>query len=178
MNDKRETLVAVFPGPRELIEGIKATMRSGAEVVETLSPVPVAEVDELLPQRPSMVPWFTLLGCISGAVVGMGLQIGTVMQWPHLVGGKPAISLPAFVVVTFEMTILLGAVATFVGLLLNAKLPQITKEYYHSGCAKSDFALVLRHDPAERASVESMLFEAGAQEVRAVEAGMVLLGAD
>ena len=178
MQDNRETLLAVFGDSQGLTEAVKATVDSGGDVLETLSPVHLPELDKVLPQRPSFVRWFALLGCIGGAVLGLAFQIMTVLQWPHLTGGKPALSFPAFVVVAFEMTILLGALATFAGLMIAAKLPQIGKDHYHDGCSQSDFALVVRCDQRERSSLETLLREAGAQEVRAVEPKSVWLGTD
>jgi len=178
MSDRRETLLAVFGDARSLIEGVQAMVRGDKEILEALSPIPLPELEELLPGRPSFVRWFALMGCVGGGAFGLALQIGTVLQWPHLTGGKPALSLPAFVVVAFEMTILLGALATFAGLMIAAKLPQIGKDHYHDGCSQSDFALVVRCDQRERSSLETLLREAGAQEVRAVEPKSVWLRTD
>jgi hypothetical protein len=166
MPDRREPLLAVFADPKQLADAIRAMQRGGNDRLEALSPIPLPELDELLPERPSQVRWFALVGCIAGAFFGMGLQVMTVLEWPLLVGGKPVVSLPAFVVIAFEMTILFGGLATMLGLMLNAKLPPIAKECYHAGCSRSDFALVVWHEPSEYASVEAALREAGAREVR------------
>ncbi len=166
MPDKRKPLLAVFVDPGLLADAIRAMQRRGNDRLEVLSPIPLPELDELLPERPSQVRWFALVGCIAGAFFGMGLQVMTVLDWPLLVGGKPVVSLPAFVVIAFEMTILFGGLATMLGLMLNAKLPPVAKECYHAGCSRSDFALVVWHEPSEYASVEAALRETGAREVR------------
>ena len=178
MPDNREALVAVFGDSHGLTDAVRAVLDSGNDVLEVLSPVHLPEVDELLPQRPSLVRWFALLGCVGGAAFGLAFQVMTVLQWPHLTGGKPALSLPAFVVVAFEMTILLGAVATLVGLMIAARLPQIGKDHYHEGCSQSDFALVLECDRRDRPSLETVLRGSGAQEVRAVGPKSVWFGTD
>ena len=176
MSDGSETLLAVFDGPRRLAEGVEAMLKNDNDVLDVLSPFPIDEIDKLLPQRPSLVRWFTLLGCISGAVLGMAFQVMTVLQWPHLTGGKPVISLPAFVIVSFEMTILFGAIATFVGLIVNAGLPQIRREYFHSGSSRGDFALVVRSDPSDFESIEAALRDAGAHDVRPADPESAWLG--
>jgi len=178
MPENHATLVGVFPDSRRLLEAVEAMREAGHNVLEALSPIPLPELDELLPHRPSSVRWFTLLGCIAGAVLGMAFQIMTVVQWPILTGGKPVVSLPAFVIISFEMTILFGASATLLGLMLNARLPQIGKDWYHEGCSQSDFALAVECDAAHRAEAEAMLLEAGARQVRAVEPKSVWIGAD
>ena len=176
MSDKPETLLAVFQDSDGLIRAAKSLLDQGREEFEALSPMPVPGLDDVLPHRPSSVRWFTLLGCLAGAVLGMAFQIATVVMWPIWVGGKPIISLPAFVIVSFEMTILVGAIATMAGLMMNAKLPMIGRDFYHQGCSQSDFALVVKLRPEERPEVESLLREAGAAEVKQIEPQSVLLG--
>ena len=178
MADERETLLAVFEDSHGLTDAVRAMVDKGHEELEALSPAPVPELEELLPHRPSNVRWFTLLGCIAGAVLGMAFQIMTVIQWPILVGGKPIVSLPAFVIISFEMTVLFGALATLAGLFLNARLPQIGKDFYHDGCSQSYYALVIECDPGERASIETILRDAGASDVQTPGRKSVLLGAD
>ena len=178
MPENHTTVVGVFSDSRRLVEAVEAMREGGYNVLEALSPIPLPELDELLPHRPSSVRWFTLLGCIAGAVLGMAFQIMTVLQWPILTGGKPVVSLPAFVIISFEMTILFGASATLLGLMLNARLPQIGKDWYHEGCSQSDFALVVECDAAGRAGAVAMLLEAGAREIREVEPKSVWIGAD
>jgi hypothetical protein len=169
MTEERKTLLAIFDDANGLKGGVRAMVDSGNTSLEALSPVPVPELDELLPQKPSEVRWFTLLGCVAGAVLGLAFQIMTVLQWPHFTGGKPVVSLPAFVVVSFEMCILVGAIAAFVGLMKNAKLPQLWKDFYYEGCSRSDFALFVQCEPSDFDSTKVLLSEAGAREVRAAE---------
>jgi hypothetical protein len=60
-------------------------------------------------------------------VAGFALCIYTVLRYPLIVGGKPVVSILPFVVIAFELTILLGSLATFAGFLLNARLPYIPR---------------------------------------------------
>jgi hypothetical protein len=169
MTEEQGTLLAIFDDSVALEKGVRAALDGGNESMEVLSPIPLPELDELLPQKPSQVRWFTLAGCVAGAVMGLAFQIATVLQWPHLTGGKPPISLPAFVVISFEMSILVGAVATFVGLMKNARLPEIWKQYFHDGCSQADFAILLKCEQSKLEQTKGLLTEAGAREVRAAE---------
>lgn len=178
MPEGRETLLALFEDSRGLTDAVRALVDKGHDEFEALSPTPVHELRDLAPGRPSSVRWFTLAGCVAGAAFGFGLQIMTALQWPIIVGGKPVLSMPAFVVIAFEMTILFGALATMAGLMLNARLPQIGREFYHEGCSQSEFALIVKCRPDERASIENLMREAGATDVQAAAAKSVLLGAD
>ena len=159
-------LTAVFADAQELTEGVRAMLNNGNDKLEVLSPIPLPELHDLLPMPPSRVRYFTLCGCIFGAVAGMWFQIMTALQWPLLTGGKPIVSIPAFLVVGFEVTLLFGALATGVGLLVTAKLPRISKGYYHEGCAQSDYALIVWHEESDCSPIEGLLREAGAKEIR------------
>lgn len=176
MNENREMLIAVFADSTRLIRAAQSLVNKGHDDFEALSPVPVPELDDVLSDKPSSVRWFTLAGCIAGGVLGLAFQIATVIMWPIWVGGKPIISLPAFIVVSFEMTILFGAIAAFVGLMMNARLPMIGRDYYHEGCSQSDFALVISLKPNERSLIEAIVRDAGAEDVRTAELQSVLLG--
>jgi hypothetical protein len=178
MNDNTETLVAVFHDSGGLVRAVKSLANRGLEAFEALSPVPLPELDEVAPHHPSSVRWFTLLGCVAGAILGMAFQVATTLAWPIRVGGKPIVSWPAFVVVAFEMTILFGALATMAGLMINSKLPMIGRDHYHQGAALSDFALIIECVSDERPSIETLLMEAGAIEVKTSEPKSVLLGID
>jgi hypothetical protein len=178
MNDGRETILAVFREPEGLVRAARSLVEHGHEGFEAMSPVPVPELDDVLPRPPSSVRWFTLLGCIAGGISGLAFQVATVIMWPIWVGGKPILSWPAFVIVSFEMTILFGAIATFAGLMMNARLPMIGRDYYHEGCSQGDFALVISPDPNDFASIRALLLEAGSQDVREIEPASVLMGAD
>ena len=176
MTNGKITLAALFSDSESLVEAAKTLSGRGHGELEALSPVPVPELEHALSKGPSNVRWFTLAGCVIGGVLGMAFQIATVMASPIWVGGKPIISLPAFLVVSFEMTILFGAIATLTGLMLNARLPLIGKGYYHRGCSQSDFALLVRLDPDEQSTVEALLLETGAREVQTSEPQSLLLG--
>ncbi len=173
MNNVPVTSVGVFSDADSLAAAVKNLVKRGHDDVEALSPIPLPELEEVLPQPPSPVRWFTLAGCIAGAFLGMGLQVYTVLDWPLLTGGKPIISIPAFVVIAFEMTILFGAFGTMAGLLLAANLPPIEKKFYHEGCSRSDFAVLVVHAPSDSDSVCAVLKDAGAHRVDSVKSGEV-----
>jgi hypothetical protein len=90
------------------------------------------------------------------------------MDWPLIVGGKEIIALPAFSVIMFELTILLGALSTVGGLFLLARLPHIgpaEAPMYHPSFTAGHFG-VFAHAPRDRYdAVQAILSEAGSEEV-------------
>lgn len=99
--------------------------------VEIFMPHPDHDVEHLVEEytAPSKLKYFTLIGGLTGVTTGFALQAWTSLDWPLVVGGKPILSWVPFVVVGFELTILLGALTSFVGLLLLGKFPKFSKMF-------------------------------------------------
>ena len=69
---------------------------------------------------------FVLIGGLVGCVTGFAFPIYTVLDWPMITGGKPLISIPPFVVIAFELTILFGAIGGMLSFLVLSGLPRLT----------------------------------------------------
>ena len=93
--------------------------------INTLTPYHVHEAEHLLDESQSSVRWFQGAGAITGTITGFAFTIFTVYDWPSpmITSGKPLTSIPAFIVIAYELTILFGCLTGFVGLLHLAKLP-------------------------------------------------------
>ena len=103
---------------RELLAaGLPATR------IEVATPFPVHEALHLLKTPVSPLKYFTFAGALTGFCAGFALTIYTVTTWPLIHGGKPVVSLPPFMIIAFELTILLGAVVSLLGFLFLARLP-------------------------------------------------------
>jgi hypothetical protein len=87
-------------------------------------PYYITEIDSIIKPK-SNLKFFTLLGSITGFITGFSFTSYTVKKWSLIVGGKPIIAIPVFVIIAFELTILFGALASFLGFLILTKLPQI-----------------------------------------------------
>ena len=97
------------------------------EAADTIRvPFPPHGMEEVVGGRGSRLKFFTLAGSLFGLLAGFGLTIYTVHVWPLITGGKPLISITAFIIIAFEMTILFGAITSFLGFLLLAGLPSLT----------------------------------------------------
>jgi Alternative complex III, ActD subunit len=116
-----------FSNRTEFINKLKELFESGVSPrkLKVIMPHPDHEVEELVEQHVphSKLKYFTLAGTLSGFIGGFALTIGTVLDWPLITGGKPLVSIPAFIVIVFEMTILLGATVSLLGFLLLSRLP-------------------------------------------------------
>jgi hypothetical protein len=92
---------------------------------EVFSPTSYHEIEHACGYAPSPVRWFTFVGAMTGTFTGFALPLLCDWDWPVVVGGKTAgiYSLPAYVVLGFEFTILFGAIATVLGVLVMCRLP-------------------------------------------------------
>lgn len=128
------------------------------------SPIPI---DAPLPSgAPSRVRVYALAGGIIGCISGFALTIYTSLDWPLITGGKPIVSLPPFVVIAFELTILLAALGAFAGLLLSARLPRLEAGPYDPRFSEDRFGVLAVCRREEVDAVRSALEAAGCEEVR------------
>jgi hypothetical protein len=98
-------------------DAIKALRAKGLQPV-VYSSHPNHELEEVLETPTSAVRLFTLIGGLTGVTAGFTMTIWMNLDWPTLVGGKAIASVPAFVAIGFELTVLIGALSTVVGVLL------------------------------------------------------------
>jgi len=109
-----------------------------------------------------------LIGGIAGCAAGAWLTLYMSYDWPVVVGGKPVGSVPPYVVIMFEMTILFGALSTLLGIAFNiARAVRLRGTIAYDPRFSNDKFGIFVPCPTDRAqSIESLLRNAGAEEVR------------
>ena len=80
----------------------------------------------LVDHSQSSVRFFTGSGALTGTITGFAFTIYTVLAWPLITAGKHLISIPPFIVIAYELTILFGCLASFVGFLFLSRMPAIS----------------------------------------------------
>ena len=115
MNNNRQGLMASFDYLDSTVESIKALRGNGFDEITAFAPFAEHKLEQALGYGTSPVRLFTLVGGLTGAATGFAFTIFTAMDWPLVTGGKPILSIPAYVVIAFEMTILFGVLATVIG---------------------------------------------------------------
>jgi hypothetical protein len=118
-------VMAEFTTADELIAAAHAVRAAGYRRVDAYTPYPMDSVVEALDLPRSKMPLIVLAGGIVGGLTGFFLcYITQVYIWPWNIGGRPYNSWPAFIVPTFECTILFAALSAVVGMILLNGLPQ------------------------------------------------------
>ena len=115
--------VVLFADEDRLLEALARCRERGIEVVDAHSPWPVHGIDAALGIPRSRLTLVCFFAGLAGLALGLAFQYWTsAADWPLDVGGKPFDSLPAFVPVGFELTVLFGGLATALALLARSRL--------------------------------------------------------
>src|SRR5207253_8400425 len=161
-------VLGVFAHLDATVAAIKELRAAGHTDFTVYSPIPRHEIEDALGQRVSPVRMFTLVGGMSGCAIGAWLTLWMSADWPIVTGGKPVGSIPPYVVIMFEMTILFGALATILGVLFNALFAarRLGTVAYDPRFTNDKFGIFVPCEPARAGQVEALLRGTGAEEVR------------
>jgi hypothetical protein len=117
-------IMAEFDTPQALVDAAKRTHEAGYNKVDAYSPFPIEGLAEEIGFHYNEVPLVVLIGGIIGGITGYVMQYWmSAVDYPLNIGGKPPHSWPAFIVITFEMTILFAVISAVFGMLALNGLP-------------------------------------------------------
>jgi molybdopterin-containing oxidoreductase family membrane subunit len=162
-------VLGVFAHVDTTLRAIRALREKGFRDLTVYTPVPVEEIEEEVEKvRPlSIVRYFTLFGGLTGTATGFFLTIWTSLKWELMTGGKYPVSIPPFVVIAFELTILLGGLSTALAVLILGRLPRFRPSpTYDPRFTLDRFGLAVACSPDQAPAVASVIESAGAEEVR------------
>lgn len=168
----QSVLIGYFDSEEKILAATRAAREAGFPIHDVYTPYAVHGMDDAMGLRPSRLTWVTFLAGLTGGTAAMALQLYTsVVSWPINVGGKPFNSFPAFIPVTFELTILFAGLATVAAFLARCTLFPGQKRAALPRVTDDRFALALNAEglPAELAEAEQTLKQLGAVETAKVE---------
>lgn len=117
-------LLAEYDTPPQLLHAAKKIREAGFTKWDTYSPFAVHGIDEAMGIKMTKLPWFTLGAGLTGLATAILLQWWTNSHdYPWIISGKPLWSIPANVPIMFELTVLISAITTLVGMLMLNNLP-------------------------------------------------------
>jgi mono/diheme cytochrome c family protein len=118
-------ITALFNTPDEIIHAAREVSKAGYTHFDVNTPYPIHGMDRSMGLKRSLVGFITTFLGFSGTAFILLFMFWTMsVDYPMVIGGKPLFSLPAFIPITFETTVLLGGVSTVIGLIaVFASLP-------------------------------------------------------
>ena len=118
-------VIGVFKNPEEILSAAQLIQQSGYTQVEAFSPFPIKNIDQYLTRSFNPVAGYCLIGGITGGLTGFFMQYyAYVIDYPLNVGGRPYNSWPAFIPITFELTILFAVFFAVISMLVLNGLPK------------------------------------------------------
>jgi hypothetical protein len=168
-------LVAEFDHAEALLEAVRRAREAGYTRFEAFSPFPIEGLKEAVGFEEPWVPLATLMGGLAGGAIGFLMQVYTSLDYPIDIGGRPTVSPPAFMLITFELMVL-GAVLTGVAvMLLRCGLPRLSHPLFdvptfHLASLNRFFLVIETADPRYGRGTRRFLNGLGAVRVDAAPA--------
>ena len=159
--------LGLFDAPATALAAAGKLKGAGFDTPSVISPIPLHGAEEVLGEKKSVIKRFSFFGGLFGAMFGFTLAAGTAVLYLHPTGGRPIIAIPPFLIITYEMTILCGILATVIGFLVSARFPAIRDRLYVPEAAVDKFAVaVVCQDADGYRRAEEIMRGAGAEEIR------------
>jgi hypothetical protein len=169
-------LLAQYENPHAIYHAAEKVRDEGYEEWDACVPFPVHGLDKAMGLKPSVLPWIVLCVGLSGSAFMLFFQAwvsGTL--YPIIVSGKPLFSMPAFVPVWYEITVLSSCVTAFLANWILSGLPRPHHPAFGSKAferATDDkfFIMVEAKDPKfDLAKTRELLTSTGATLVEELE---------
>ena len=168
-SSKRLTgMVGLWEEASDLLHAIHQLRSKGFKELDAITPYPVHGLEEALGLKRSWIPYVTFgAGCLGATLALLFTWWTSAVSWPLNVGGKPFFSLPAFIPIVFEITILFAALLSVGVLFYTCGLPRINPRVADPSLTSHSFGLfILDSDPLYGEKQVAQLFqELGAKKV-------------
>lgn len=158
-----------------LLAACRRIRDAGYTKTDAYTPFPVHGIDTALGIKPTILPWIALVGGVTGTCTALAMQIWmNAIDYPYIISGKPYISLPAFMPVAFELTILFASFGAFFGMWALNKLPRFSNPVFTDPRfdRATDDKFFLYVDAADekfdRGAIEGILNETGSDYIAPV----------
>jgi hypothetical protein len=166
----KKNIMALFQYEDDFINAASKLKEAGFNKLALMSPIPLHAAEKVLGLGKSPVRRFSLIGAIIGGLSGFALATACALVFILPTGGRAIIAFPPFLVITYEMTILIGVLSTLLGFHIVSGLPAWYDKPYRVESNIDRFSLVVGFGPEDDPSVaEKIIRAAGAEEITEVE---------
>ena len=168
----KKGVAGIWLDEHNLVTAARKVRESGIKDFEAIIPFPVHGLDEAMDIPLSFIPWVTFICGLGGGLFGLWFTWWTCSRdWPLNIGGKPFFSLPAYIPVVFELTILLGALCSVGALFVLCGLPAVDPPIIDPDLTSHKFGLFIATGAGgnDSAKLEKLLRDLGANEIKYTE---------
>lgn len=165
---KKKFVVACFEDEDMLFAAVKATRRAGYKIHDVYTPYPVHGLDKALGLRETSLHTAGFIYGITGTTTAVScISWIFVKDWPLNIGGKPHFALPAWIPITFELTVLFAAVGMVLTFCYLCQLaPFVKKHHFHPRATDDLFVMVIEcTDKTNVSDLKGFMSGKGAVEV-------------
>lgn len=159
-------ILARFASPEELLAALHRARAAGYTQIEAYTPFPVDGLDDALPRGHTPIGWIMLVAGVGGGSGAYALQYWATHDYPLNVGGRPLHSWPAFIPVTFELTVLTAAIVGVLALGWLCRLPRLNHPVFEAPgferASQDRYFLLIRADDARFHPADTHAFLAAA----------------
>ena len=155
--------------------GAPDAAKPGFKKFDAYTPFPIHELDDAMDLHDNRVSLFTLIGGLIGCCGGFGLASWVeAVALPLNIGGRPLISAPMFIPITFECTVLLGGLTAAISMIMMNGLPSpyhpvFNVERFANASRNKFFLCIESDDPKfDRQTTAGFLESLGPEEMAEV----------
>lgn len=171
MGNKRSIggIAGIFLDEETVVNAARKVRESGFSKFDAISPYPIHAMEEACGIKRSPIPYVTFAAGVVGLLAGLSFTYYTsVIDWAVNVGGKPMFSLPAFIPIIFELTVLFAALSSVGAFFYLCGMPKVDPPVIDKDLTCHKFAIFIPENETGYNSerVEKMLTELGAVEIK------------
>ena len=174
-SDSLYGLMAEFETAGELVDAARRTKEAGFKKFDAYTPFPIHELDDAMDLHDNRVSLFTLIGGLFGCIGGFSLASWVeAVALPLNIGGRPFISAPMYIPITFECTVLVGGLTAAISMIIMNGLPSPYHPVFNverfADASRSKFFLCIESDDPnfDRLATAGFLESLGPEEIAEV----------
>lgn len=165
-------IIGLYDDEEILLKAVKEIRAKGIKITDSLTPFPVHGLDEALGMKESRLHTVGFVAGLAGTLTALSVMTWvSVSDYPTIFGGKPYFSLPSFIPITFELTVLFSAVTMVVAFFVRSglsifKSPKIFDERITDHMFALTFEVDEKMSDKEKTEINQALTDTGVVEIK------------
>lgn len=164
----KKFVVGCFDDEKVLFPAVKKVRKAGYKIHDVYTPFPIHGLDTAMGLRDTSLHTAGFIYGITGTTTALTFMSWVFTKdWPLNIGGKPHFPLPAFIPITFELTVLFSAVGMVLTFCYLCQLaPFVKKHHFHARATDDQFVMVLEcTSKTNEEQAKAFLDSVGAKEI-------------